>query len=119
VPAERKKTPGLFAQASNKGTVVNKNNNHCGDNINSDYRTISVPNLGKRNLSGYLATTNSDDVRNKTSTAVLYRRSYYVCPVLGAEIDYFICHVCLSICPSVRSAARPHETSRLNLNGFL
>ena len=52
--AARNKTSDLFAQASNKGTVVNDNDQYCSDNINSDYRTISMPNLGKRKISGYL-----------------------------------------------------------------
>jgi hypothetical protein len=76
-----------------------------------------VSNLGKRNLSGYLSMItvvkeiNSDDVSNKTSTAILYRMSYYVCPVLGAEIDYYICHVCLPVRPSVRPPERIKQIS--------
>ena len=66
--AERKKNPGLFAQVSNKGTGVDKNDNHCKDNIYSDYRTISMPDRGKRKISCYLAMisivdrSNGDDV---------------------------------------------------------
>jgi hypothetical protein len=103
-------------QASNKGTVVNKNDDRSSDNINSDYRTISMPNLGKRKISGYLAMisvvdrSNSDDATKivpPSSCGV----SCYVCAVLGAQIDYQLCRVC----PSVR----PHGTTRLNLKRYV
>jgi hypothetical protein len=105
--AERKKNPDLFAQASNRGKAVNKSDHYCSDNINSDYRTISMPELGKRKISGYLAMisiverSNIDDV-TKLVPPSSCEVSCCACPVLGAKIDYQLCHVCLSVRPSDR-----------------
>jgi hypothetical protein len=50
----KKNTSDILAQANNKRIVVNVNDYYCSYNINSVFRTISVPNLGKRKISGYL-----------------------------------------------------------------
>jgi hypothetical protein len=68
VCAERK-TSGFFAPTSNKGALVNMNDNRCSDNNNSNYRSIIRSNRGKQKISGYLAMItivtrgNSEDVR--------------------------------------------------------
>ena len=82
------KNPGIFAQVSNKGTLVNKSDNHCCDGINSDYRTISMPDLGKRKISGYLTMISIVERSNTDDVTLLVPRSpctvyCYVCPVLG------------------------------------